>query len=84
MERRLPTGGATNRLEIGAREQPHEFAIRTTTGPTPCLYHYRFAGENGTTVIQLHAQVDMAGVATVMPNWRGVQSRTASTPIWRR
>ena len=47
MTRQLPTGAATNQLEIVASEQPHEFAIRTTSGPTPFLYRYRFAVENG-------------------------------------
>jgi hypothetical protein len=45
MKRQLPTGVATNQLEIVAREQPYEFAIRTTAGPTPLLYRYRFAVE---------------------------------------
>jgi uncharacterized protein YndB with AHSA1/START domain len=53
MKRQLPTGAATNQLETVAREQPHEFAIRTTAGPTPFLYRYRFAVENGETIVQL-------------------------------
>ena len=67
MERRLPTGPATNQLEIIAREQPHEFAIHTTAGPTPFLYRYRFTGENGKTVVHLDAQVELEGVASVVP-----------------
>jgi hypothetical protein len=67
MTRQLPTGAATNQLEIVAREQPHEFAIRTITGPTPFLYHYHFAVENGKTLVQLDAQVELHGVAAFMP-----------------
>ena len=67
MSRQLPTGRATNQLEIVTREQPHEFAIRTTAGPTPFLYRYQFARENDTTVVQLEAEVELAGVAAVMP-----------------
>lgn len=67
MERQLPTGHATNQLEIVAHNQPHEFAIRTTSGPTPFLYDYHFAGENGTTILQLNAQIELAGMAAVMP-----------------
>jgi ligand-binding SRPBCC domain-containing protein len=67
MERRLPAGPATNELEIVAREQPQEFAIRTTAGPTPFLYRYRFAAENGQTVVRLDAQIEPPGVAAVMP-----------------
>jgi uncharacterized protein YndB with AHSA1/START domain len=67
MTRQLPTGHATNQLEVIAREQPGEFAIRTTTGPTPFLYRYRFALENGETIVQLDGQVELDGVASSMP-----------------
>jgi uncharacterized protein YndB with AHSA1/START domain len=67
MTRQLPTRAARNQLEIVASEQPHEFAIRTTTGPTPFLYRYRFAFENGKTIVQLDAQVELDGVAAFMP-----------------
>ena len=67
MQRQLPTGPATNQLEVIAREPPGEFAMRTTTGPTPFLYRYKFAGQNGETVVQLDAQVELDGVATLLP-----------------
>jgi ligand-binding SRPBCC domain-containing protein len=67
MTRQLPTGAATNQLEIVAREQAHEFAIRTTNGPTPFLYRYRFAVENGKTIVQLDAQVELDGIGAFMP-----------------
>jgi hypothetical protein len=35
MERNLPIGRAANELEIVSRKRPTEFAIRTTSGPTP-------------------------------------------------
>ena len=66
MTRQLPTGAATNQLEIVAREQPHEFAIRTTAGPTPFLYRYRFGVDNVKTTVQLDAQVELEGVAAFM------------------
>ena len=66
MKRQLPTGGAVNQLEIVARKQPHEFVIRTMSGPTPFLYRYDFAAENGTTIVQLDAQVELDGVAPFM------------------
>jgi uncharacterized protein YndB with AHSA1/START domain len=68
MQRQLPTGPATNRLEIVAREQPRELAIRTTDGPTPFLYRYQFAAENGETVVQLDAQIELDGLANLMPH----------------
>jgi uncharacterized protein YndB with AHSA1/START domain len=65
MERRLPSGHATNQLEIVALERPREFAIRTTAGPTPFLYRYRFAAQNGGTSVHLDAQVELDGVAAL-------------------
>ncbi len=75
MERRLPTGHATNQLEIVNDEQPREFAIRTTAGPTPFLYRYRFAADNGKTVVRLDAQVELGGPAALVPQLarRGVK-----------
>jgi uncharacterized protein YndB with AHSA1/START domain len=67
MKRQLPTGPATNQLEIVAHEQPREFAIRTTAGPTPFLYRYGFGVENGKTILQLDLQVELDGVAALMP-----------------
>jgi uncharacterized protein YndB with AHSA1/START domain len=67
MERQLPTGRAVNELRIVARERPGQFAIRTTSGPTPFSYVYRFAVANGETVVRLDAEVEMEGVASLLP-----------------
>jgi uncharacterized protein YndB with AHSA1/START domain len=67
MKRQLPSGAASNRLEIVTSEPPCEFAIRTTSGPTPFLYRYHFAAENEKTILQLDAQVELDGVAALMP-----------------
>ena len=67
MNRNLPTGPATNQLEITASKPPHEFTIRTTAGPTPFLYRYEFAAQNGETVVQLDAKVELDGLATRLP-----------------
>lgn len=66
MERQLPTGHALNELEIVALERPREFAIRTTSGPTPFHYRYRFSAENGETVIQLNAEFELQGAAAFL------------------
>jgi uncharacterized protein YndB with AHSA1/START domain len=71
MERQLPTGRATNQLEIVLRECPREFAIRATNGPTPFLYRYRFAAESGKTVLQLDGQVELSAVAGLVPQLAG-------------
>jgi carbon monoxide dehydrogenase subunit G len=66
MERELPTGRAENELEVFAHKHPSELGIRTTSGPTPFVYDYRFVSENGATVVRLDAKVDMPGVAAVL------------------
>ena len=66
MKRRLPSGSAANELEILAFEQPREFAIRTTSGPTPFVYRYRFSPEDGETVVQLDAEVELGGTAALV------------------
>jgi hypothetical protein len=72
MERELPSGRAVSKLKIMARERPTEFAMRTTSGPTPFHYRYtfhhryRFAGENGETVVRLKAEVELGGPASVL------------------
>jgi uncharacterized membrane protein len=71
MERQLPSGRATNELEIVTRREPQEFAIRTTAGPTPFAYRYRFAAENGETVIHLEAELELTGIGAVMPGLAG-------------
>jgi uncharacterized membrane protein len=65
MERELPSGRAAN--EVVASESPREFTIRATAGPTPFLYRYRFAAENGETIIQLDAEVELPGAAALLP-----------------
>ena len=67
MERELPTGHAVNDLEVVASEGPREFAVRSTAGPTPFLYHYRFSADNGETVMRLDAQVELPGAAAFLP-----------------
>ena len=67
MERRLPTGRAVTELEIVAREPSRAFAIRTTSGPTPFVYHYRFTSEDGETLLELSAEVELHGAAAVVP-----------------
>jgi uncharacterized protein YndB with AHSA1/START domain len=63
MVRELPGGRAENDLEILAYGRPTEFDIRTTSGPTPFVYRYRFTDEGGTTLVQLAAEVELGGLA---------------------
>lgn len=63
MERDLPGGRAQNDLEIVDRTRPTEFVIRTTSGPTPFVYRYRFESDGGATVVQLAAEVELSGIA---------------------
>jgi carbon monoxide dehydrogenase subunit G len=66
MERELPTGQVENRLEVFGREHPSEFGIRTTSGPTPFFYRYRFTSDGANTVVHLDATVELPGVAAVL------------------
>lgn len=66
MERDLPSGRALNELEIVARDRPTEFVVRTISGPTPFVYRYRFAGENGETIVRLDAEVQLDGIVSVL------------------
>ena len=63
MQRELPSGQAENELEVFASEPPAEFGIRTTSGPTPFVYRYRFASEGADTVVRLDAGVELPGLA---------------------
>jgi uncharacterized membrane protein len=66
MERELPRGGVQNELEVFAREHATEVGIRTTSGPTPFTYHYRFSTANGQTLVQLDAVLELDGPAALL------------------
>jgi carbon monoxide dehydrogenase subunit G len=63
MVRELPGGRAENELEVLASLRPTEFDIRTTSGPTPFVYLYRFTDEGSTTLVELTAEVELGGLA---------------------
>ena len=66
MRRELPAGQVENELEVLVHERPSEFVIRTTSGPTPFLYRYRFASDGAGTVVHLGASVQLPGVAGML------------------
>ncbi len=63
MVRELPGGRAENDLEVLAVRRPTEFDIRTTSGPTPFVYRYRFTDEGGTTLVELAGEAALGGLA---------------------
>ena len=63
MERELPSGRAENELEALERNRPNGFSIRTTSGPTPFFYRYRFREEGDATLLELTAEVELGGLA---------------------
>jgi uncharacterized protein YndB with AHSA1/START domain len=63
MERELPSGRAENDLEVVEVNRPTLFVIRTTSGPTPFQYRYVLADEQGATLLQLAAEVELGGLA---------------------
>jgi hypothetical protein len=66
MERTLPTGRAVNGLEIVAHEPHTAFAIRTTSGPTPLVYRFRFAPEDRATVVRLQGEAELGHVGNLL------------------
>jgi uncharacterized protein YndB with AHSA1/START domain len=66
MERQLAGGRAENQLEVVARARPEEFALRTTSGPTPFLYRYSLAPEDGETDVRLAATIEAEGVLALL------------------
>jgi uncharacterized protein YndB with AHSA1/START domain len=66
MERRLPTGPATNELEIVLSQPPEELVVRTTSGPTPFTYRYVFTESGAGTLLALHAEAKLDGVASLL------------------
>lgn len=66
MVRELPTGRAENELEVFACNRPSELGIRTTSGPTPFVYSYRFSSERGATVVRLDARVELPRIAAAL------------------
>lgn len=66
MERTLQTGRAVNGLEIVAHEPPTAFAIRTTSGPTPFLYRFRFAPDDRATVVRLQGEAELGHVGGLL------------------
>jgi hypothetical protein len=65
MHRRLPSGRATNELEVVERRPPTAFAVRTTSGPTPFVYRYGFEPAHGGTLVTLTGEVELSGVAAL-------------------
>src|SRR5258708_4744860 len=63
MRRELPGGRADNGLVIIELAAPTAFGIRTTDGPTPFTYRYRFVANEATTVVELDAEVELPGLA---------------------
>jgi uncharacterized protein YndB with AHSA1/START domain len=63
MERELPGGRAENGLEVVNRERPTAFTIRTTSGPTPFVYRYRFDSDGAAARVELSADVELSGIA---------------------
>ena len=66
MQRQLPSGTATNELEIVTSRPPEQLTIRTTTGPTPFLYRYEFAATGAGTLVKLYADVALGGAASLL------------------
>ena len=79
MQRRLPVGQVENELEVFSCEHATELRIRTTSGPTPFRYTYRFVADGVDTVIQLDAGVELWVSHRYWGRWQRRASDEAST-----
>jgi uncharacterized membrane protein len=66
LERNLPGGSAVNGLEVVGRERPTELAFRTTSGPTPFEYRFRFTRAGDATLVQIDMETDLGGGADLL------------------
>jgi carbon monoxide dehydrogenase subunit G len=77
MERDLPTGRACNELEIVVLDPPAEFAIRTTSGPTPFVYRYRLSEDGAGTLLAFDAEIQLPRIAGPAIR-RGIEANLAT------
>jgi len=77
MQRQLPGGRATNDLEVTTSDSPATFEIRTTSGPTPFVYRYRFDPAGAGTLLTLEAEVELPGLIARLLK-RGVDANFAT------
>lgn len=75
MARKLPGGSAENTLQVIARERPTEFAVRTTSGPTPFVYRLRLGPTGDSTVVEMEAEVGLGPVADILGPIAGLAVR---------
>jgi len=66
MERNLPSGPATNEIEVVARVPQREFVFRTTSGPTPFEYRIRFTPSGRATLVELDVTASLRPVADLL------------------
>jgi uncharacterized protein YndB with AHSA1/START domain len=62
MSRTLPTGHATNVLEVIESVPPRRVVVRASQGPTPFVYRYELGGDDSSTVLSVDAEVELAGL----------------------
>jgi hypothetical protein len=66
MERQLPSGRVQNDMEVFSHDRPLEFGIRTTSGPTPFSYLYRFVPEGRDTLLRLEGGFTLEGAPALL------------------
>jgi hypothetical protein len=76
MRRQLPSGLVENTLEVVEYVKDSKLTIRTTSGPTPFVYHYGFEPDGSGTRLSLRAEGDLGeigheigGVASIAPGF---------------
>ena len=69
MTRQLPNGRSDNTIEVSNYKPSSKLTIRTTTGPTPFVYHYSFEPKKETTEVSLRTEIEEEGLPFKLPNF---------------
>ncbi|TFG31306.1 hypothetical protein EU527_12745 [Candidatus Thorarchaeota archaeon] len=69
MIRQLPDGRSENTIEISNNQPNTELTIRTTSGPTPFIYHYSFEGKKNSTIVSLRTEIEEEGLPFKLPKF---------------
>jgi hypothetical protein len=69
MIRQLPNGRSENTLEITHYQPNSKVTFKTTTGPTPFVYHYTFKPKGDMTKVSLKTEIDENGLPFRLPKF---------------
>ena len=74
MIRQLPDGRSENTIEISNYRPNSELTIRTTSGPTPFIYHYSFEPKEDSTRVSLRTEIEEGNLPFKLPKFLASQA----------